>query len=88
MDEIIVTVTDEKGSFFLDMELPAEQTIGSLTIDIIKTLNAYQDRFQFPERGMCIFSNRTRKLLRESDTLRSSGVWNGDYITLVFRRGY
>lgn len=86
MDAIIVTVTDEKGSFFLDMELPVEQSVESLTTDIVSTLNAYDHTFQIPEKGTYIFSNRTRRVLENEETLKNAGVWNGDFITLVSRR--
>lgn len=83
MDTIIVTVTDEMGSFFLDMELPMEQSIDSLIFDIISTICSYNNTLQIPEGEIFIFSNRTRKVLKDNETLRSAGVWNGDYITLV-----
>lgn len=44
METIIVTVTDEHGSFYQDMELPLDVPIARLKEEIVETLNVYFEK--------------------------------------------
>lgn len=88
METIIVTVTDNKNSFFQDVEVPVDQPVKKLKADLIETLNNYLSTINIPLRGTALLNNRSRKILKESETLQDASVWNGDYITIISRRDY
>lgn len=82
MDKIIVTVTNQKQQFFIDIEVPTNRPIQILKEDIKEALQGYDpDRFgnaSYVE----LYCNRLSRHLLPDDTMESVGAWNGDYITL------
>lgn len=86
METIIVTITDERGSFFIDVEVPIDLPMGKLKDDIVQTLNGYCPELYLVSLGTEIISKRCKKVLRDEETLEQAGVWNGDYLTLISGR--
>ena len=83
-EKIIVTVTDQYGSFCEDLELPTNLPMVKLKDDIVQTINGYCPELNLPLYGVRVFSNRRNIILNDAETLAKSGIWNGDYLTLVF----
>lgn len=86
METVIVTMTDEKESFFFDLEVPIGLPVSKLKDDIVQTLNGYRPELCLSSTGMAIMNRRGERVLQEEETLEQAGVWNGDYLTLICRR--
>lgn len=84
MEFIMVTVTNEKSSFFVDLEVPADLTLDKLKEDIVQTLNGYLPELCLDTFSTGILSNRAGRLLKPEETLEEAGVWSGDYLTLTY----
>lgn len=83
METIIITVTDERRTFFCDLEVPVELEFGRLKEDMVQTLNAYKPELYLKASRVQLFCNRTEHLLAADETLEKAGVWNGDFITIM-----
>ena len=83
MENIIVTVTNLQQSYFYDLEVPVEITIGKLKADIVEALNGYNSELMLQATSTELFGNRLGRQIRSHETMESAGVWNGDYITIL-----
>ena len=86
MGSIIVTITNKEKGFYQDIEVPVQVNIQKLKDDIIDCLNAYTSSFDFPKHGVKIFHDRNQCFIEDTNTLEEAGVWNGDYISLIYER--
>lgn len=84
MKSIIVTVTDCRGSFFEDMEIPVNVLAGKLKEDMVQALNGYRPELFIPKGKVNIYSNRAGRNINDEENLEEAGVWNGDYLTLIY----
>lgn len=87
MENIIVTITNEKQQYCYDIEVPTDLEIDKLTDDIVQTLNGYRPELYLNPYRIELFHQRTEKILESSRTMESSNVRNGDYI-LIRRKEY
>ncbi len=81
MNNIIVTVCDQKKSFEIDLELPVMQMMDSLNKDIVEVLEECQ--IKLPKSQVQFFVPRLKRVLNVHETLASAGVYNGDYLTII-----
>lgn len=79
---MIVTVTNENKSFFFDIEFPDSITVEKLKADLLAALEVYKPELRFPV-NMGLFCNRLDLMLEDIKTIKESGVWNGDYLTMT-----
>ena len=86
MKTIIVTVTNEKGEFCEDLEVPTDLELKKLKEDIIQTLEGWRPELYLDYFQTEVKHGRTGCTLKEEDTLEEAGVWNGDYIILEKKR--
>ena len=87
MSSMIITVSDEMKKISVDLEVPDLQMVKTLKEDIVETLNGYKPDLYLSAFSVEIFSNRLKRILNDHETFAQAGIWNGDYITLVRRRG-
>lgn len=78
MSTIILTVTNERKTKQIDVELPTMEKIGPLRKGLIEVMEL--EEFNLNTR---IFVPRLNKVLNDEETLGQVGVWNGDYLVLV-----
>ena len=83
MKKIIVTLTNENNSFFLDMELPTQYPVKKMYSTIVDLLNQNQSKIVFKVAGLLLVANRQKKIISPINTLEEAGIWNGDYITVI-----
>lgn len=79
----IVTITSNAFRAVYDMEFPDEVPVHKLTRDAIESINAASG-MNLDYRNFAMVCNRTNQVLNAEQTLSEAGVWNGDYLTLVF----
>ncbi|MCI5700935.1 MAG: EsaB/YukD family protein [Lachnospiraceae bacterium] len=82
MNAIIVTVTDDRGSFYQDMEVPTDVPAAQVREEIISSLNAYRPDLRLSSYRTALGNNRYNRFFRDDETLEEAGVWNGDYLIL------
>lgn len=85
MDSIIITIIDSKYKTMVDIEVPANQEMSTLKRDIVDALNGFNPQISLVDSSVELVCNRTKHRLEPDETMSSSGVWNGDYITVVRR---
>lgn len=85
MKNIIVTITDKPGRFVYDIEVPAGQSGGTLTEDVMEVINEANPELYLNARYHCLYLNRLGHPLSDGETLAGAGVRNGDYITIISR---
>lgn len=83
METIIVTVTNARNSFSVDLEVPTNLAWSKLAEDVVDTLNGGMPELNLTVYGHSFFCQRLRKPLEEKQTLREAGVWNGDYLVVM-----
>ena len=83
MENIIVTATNISRTFLYDLELPTDVTGDKLKADVVEALNGQDNRLMLNADSTVLFCNRIGRQLGNDETLKSAGVWNGDYITLM-----
>ena len=86
MGAVIVTVSDEKNTFSVDMEVPNMQIVEELKRDIIDTLNEYRPELYLNADSLELYSRRLSRIVNSHETLAQAKVWNGDYILLMKKR--
>lgn len=80
MENLIVTVTDQYGSFSCDIEIPCKITVRMLIRDLFKSSTDFIPvRFKEPA-AMQLFSVRMERILSDNETMESAGIWNGDIL--------
>lgn len=82
MKKIIVTVTNKEKSFCYDVEVPTNLTLDKLYDDIAQSLIGYKPNMTLKADSARIYSTFCKKMLGNTDTLESAGVWNGDILIL------
>ena len=87
MQQIIVSVTNEKRSFEYDIEIPVDLEGEKLLDDIVESLNGYNPSLFLKKYGMALRCIRTNRLLKENETPEQSGIRNGDYLLLEKMEG-
>ena len=81
MDKIVITIRDKKKRFSgYDLEVPTNVKVGQLKKDIVETLNSYKKSLYLSDSNVRLSSHSLNRVLRDSETFESAGVWNGDYI--------
>ena len=85
MKTIIVTITDEKNSFFLDVELPVGYPVSIMYPFLVDLLNQNQSVIKFKETGFLRVANRQKKIIPPNSSLEEAGIWNGDYLSILQR---
>ena len=81
MDKIIITIRDKKKRFNgYDLEVPTNVPVRQLKKDIVETLNSYKKRLSLSDKNVQLSSVNLKRMLRDSETFESAGVWTGDYI--------
>jgi uncharacterized ubiquitin-like protein YukD len=86
MKNIIVTVTNDQGNYYYDIEVPVDLTVDKLTDDMVQTLNGYNPSLYLKEHDMELICDRTGHKLEQDKTLEQLGVRNGDYIVMKRRK--
>ncbi len=69
----------------LDIEVPTDEPGRKVTEDIFEVLNHRDEDLRLNAYYHCLYLNRQKRSLKESETLAQAGVWNGDYITIISR---
>ncbi len=86
MEEIIVTVMDERNNFNYDVEVPVNLSGGKLLDDMVEALNGYNPSLYLNAPRLELVSLRKNQVISFNQTLEECGIWNGDYI-LLRKRG-
>ena len=86
MKKIIVTVTDDRGRFAIDLELPTDVKMNKLGADIVEVLHSVDPACRYDPGCVTFLCSRTEAFLREEDTLEDAGVWNGDLLLIMRKR--
>jgi uncharacterized ubiquitin-like protein YukD len=80
---IIVTISDSKGNFTYDIEIPVNITARKATADIIEVLNCYKGGTAIlPDGKYRLKNERTGSMLDPEKTLYECGVWQGDVLII------
>jgi uncharacterized ubiquitin-like protein YukD len=82
MNLIIITVTDDKQSFFYDLEVPCDLAVEKLIQDIVETLNGLNPMLMMSHIGSTLVCRRNHMRLLPNKTLNDSCVRNGDYVII------
>ena len=82
MSSIIVTITDEKKSFYYDLDVPSDLVAEKLVQDIVETLNGLNPILMLSHFGTSLVCSRTQKRVHPNETLSDAHIRNGDYIIL------
>lgn len=83
METIIVTVTDEKGRFSEDLEVPVGLEAQKLKEDIVQTLEGWRPELCLDSFRLELKAGRSGRILQKNETLEEAGVWNGGYLILA-----
>lgn len=82
-EKIIVTVTDKKLSFYIDVEVPLDEPVKKVRSDMVDTLNAYKSSFGLVRERLLLWHPRKQQYLPMDQTLQELGIRNGDFIIFV-----
>ncbi len=82
MEEVIVTVMDEKNHFNYDVEVPVNLAGEKLLDDMVETLNGYNPSLYLNANRLEMVCLRLDRVIGYSQTFEECGVWNGDHIVL------
>ncbi len=83
MASVIITVTDEQKSFWIDAELPQDKVLRDIKEDILAVSRDFiKENSEKDVNEVSFFCSRTQSFWKEEETLEKAGIWNGDYIIL------
>ncbi len=80
---MILTITTNISLRSYDIEVPDGILVEKFTSDVVECLNSMNGR-HFVADSFAVVSNRMDKILMPDETLEEAGVWNGDYISLMY----
>ena len=83
LPDMLITITTNISPKSYDIEVPNDIQVMKFTLDIVECLNSMNGR-HFVAESFAVVSNRMDKILMPDETLEEAGVWNGDYITLMY----
>ena len=82
MDNIIITVKDEQGSFFYDMEIPSTVPMKPVIEQLIGNLSLLNPAYPFYRKKWVFICSRTNQKIAYDNTAQECGIWNGDYLIM------
>ncbi len=84
MDTVVITLTNARNSFSLDLEIPVDITVGKLKEDLYEAINLHKPELYIrPAVAFELYCNRLGVRFNKENTLRQEGIWNGDIITMM-----
>ena len=81
-DRVIVTIKECCCDRCFDLELPTNQKIEWLIMDIVQALAGYMPELMYKIDKICLVKTRTASELNPMKTLCEEGVRNGDVLVM------
>lgn len=83
MSNIITTITTNFYPTSFDIEMPDDVPVFKITMDLAEMYSTLM-KVKIDPKKLSIFCKRMNIVLQPNETLSSSGVWNGDYISVYY----
>lgn len=79
---VIVTVCAGEGGYTYDIEVPTDIECRKVLADVMDALSAMGADISELKNARKMYSIRLQRFLDEHESFGSSGIWNGDVITI------